>query len=77
MKYNTDGDNMKGYRTFLVSGLMAIFGVLAIADWNAIIDNPQAGVVALGSAIIMAILRVFTTTPPGVSSSAAPELPKE
>jgi len=64
---------MKGYRTFIVSGLMAIFGVLAIADWNAIIDNPQAGVVALGSAIIMAILRVFTTTPPGVSVEPAPK----
>lgn len=64
---------MKGYRTFVVSGLMAIFGVLAIADWNAIIDNPQAGIVALGSAIIMAILRVFTTTPPGVSAEPAPK----
>jgi hypothetical protein len=63
---------MKGYRTFIVSALMAIFGVLAIADWNAIIDNPQAGVVALFSAVIMAVLRVFTTTPPGVS-----EVPKE
>jgi hypothetical protein len=58
---------MKGYRTFIVSALMAVFGVLAIADWNAIIDNPQAGVVALVSAVIMAVLRVFTTTPPGVS----------
>lgn len=63
---------MKGYRTFIVSALMAIFGVLAIADWNAIIDNPHAGVVALFSAVIMAVLRVFTTTPPGVS-----EAPKE
>lgn len=64
---------LKGYRTFVVSALMAIFGVLAIADWNAIIDNPQAGVVALFSAMVMAILRVFTTTPPGVSG----ETPKE
>lgn len=59
---------MKGYRTFIVSAIMAIFGVLAIADWNAIIDNPQAGVVALLSAVVMAILRVFTTTPPGVAA---------
>ena len=58
---------LKGYRTFIASTLMAIFGVLAIADWNAFLDNPQAGIVAIGSAILMAILRVFTTTPPGVS----------
>lgn len=64
---------MKGYRTFIVSALMAVFGVLAIADWNAIIDNPQAGVVALFSAAVMAVLRVFTTTPPGVSGEESKE----
>lgn len=58
-----------GYRTYIVALLMAVFGVLALADWNAIIDNPQAGVVSIVAAVIMAALRSITTTPPGVSSS--------
>lgn len=57
---------MKGYRTYIVSALMAIFGVLALADWNAVIDNPQAGIVAICSAILMAVFRSVTTTPPGI-----------
>lgn len=57
---------MKGYRTYIVSALVAIFGVLAIFDWNAVIDNPQAGFVALGSALLMALLRTITSTPPGI-----------
>lgn len=64
---------LKGYRTFIASALMAIFGVLAIADWNAFLDNPQSGIMAVGSAILMAILRVFTTTPPGVSGKDSPK----
>jgi len=59
---------LQGYRTFIVSALMAVFGALALVDWNAFIDNPQAGIVAIFSAIIMAILRAFTTTPPRVQS---------
>lgn len=61
---------MKGYRTYVVSALMALFGVLAMTDWNAFLSDPKAGAVALGSAIIMAVLRSITTTPPGVSSSS-------
>ena len=56
---------MKGYRTYLVSTLVAIFGVLEMTNWNAILDNPKAGMVALGSAVLMAVLRTMTTTPPG------------
>ena len=56
---------MKGYRTYLVSALVAVFGVLEMTNWNAILDNPQAGMVALGSAVLMAVLRTLTTTPPG------------
>lgn len=52
---------------------MAVFGVLAMADWNFIIDNPQAGVVALGSALLMAVLRSITATPPGVSKPKVEE----
>lgn len=55
---------MKGYRTYLVSALVAMFGVLEMTNWNAILDNPQAGMVALGSAVLMAVLRTMTNTPP-------------
>lgn len=60
---------MKGYRTYVVSALMALFGVLAMTDWNVFLSDPKAGAVALGSAVIMAVLRSITTTPPGVSST--------
>lgn len=56
---------MKGYRTYIISALVAVFGILEMADWNAILDNPQAGMVALGSAVLMAVLRTITSTPPG------------
>jgi hypothetical protein len=58
----------KGYRTYLVSIIVAVFGTLEMANWSEILDNPQAGMVAVASAIVMAVLRTVTTTPPGVSS---------
>lgn len=53
-----------GYRTYIAAALMAIFGVLSTVDWNAVMQNP-AGLVAVGSAVLMAILRSITSTPPG------------
>lgn len=61
---------MIGYRTYIVSALIAIFGTLEAVDWNSFLDNPTAGLVAIGAAIIMAIMRSISTTPPG------PLLPK-
>ena len=57
---------LMGYRTYIVSFLIAMFGILEMTDWNAMFDNPGAGMVALLSAIIMAGLRTITTTPPAV-----------
>jgi len=57
-----------GYRTYLVAVLMAVFGALAVADWNAILSNPESGWVALASAVVMAAMRAITSTPPGSSS---------
>ena len=57
---------LQGYRTYIVSFLMALFGVLALVDWNAFIDNPQAGIVAIISGAVMAFFRSITTTPPGI-----------
>lgn len=56
---------MTGYRTYLAAALVAIFGALASTDWIAFLDDPKAGAVAVGSAILMALMRAFTTTPPG------------
>lgn len=56
---------MTGYRTYLAAALVAIFGALATTDWIAFLDDPKAGAVALGSAVLMAVMRAFTTTPAG------------
>lgn len=56
---------MQGYRTYLASALLALFGVLATTDWVSFLNDPKAGLVALGSAALMAVLRSVTTTSPG------------
>jgi hypothetical protein len=55
---------LQGYRTYLAAALLATFGVLASVDWVGFLNDPKAGGVAIGSAILMAVLRTFTTTPP-------------
>ena len=62
--------NLVGFRTYIVAALIAVFGALAALDWNVILDNPQAGVVAVISAILMAIMRSATKTPPGAPPTA-------
>ena len=56
---------MIGYRTYLAAALVAAFGALASTDWMSFMNNPKAGAVAVGSAIVMAIMRSITSTPPG------------
>ncbi len=58
----------KGYRTYVASGLLALFGVLASTDWISFLNDPKAGAVALGSAVLFAVLRSVTTTAPGAAS---------
>lgn len=55
---------MQGYRTYLVSALVAVFGVLEMTNWNAFLDSPKAGAVALALAVLMAIMRSITSTAP-------------
>lgn len=55
---------MVGYRTFIAALLMAVFGALAILDWNAILSDPKAGWTLVASALVMAVMRALTTTPP-------------
>lgn len=56
---------MQGYRTYIAALLVAIFGVLAATDWIAVLDDPKAGAVAVGAALLMAVMRTITTTAPG------------
>jgi 20S proteasome alpha/beta subunit len=56
---------MQGYRTYIAAGLVATFGVLASTDWIGFMNDPKAGAVAIGSALLMAVMRSITTTPPG------------
>ncbi len=62
--------SLVGYRTYLVSILVSVFGVLEATDWASFLDNPGAGWVALFAGLVMAAMRAITTTPPG------PILPK-
>ena len=63
----TNGDNnMAGYKTYVAAALVAMFGILAQTDWVAFLSNPTAGLVALGSAILFAVLRAVTHTPAAV-----------
>lgn len=56
---------MKGYRTYLAAGLVAVFGVLASTDWVGFFGDPKAGAVAIGSGVLMAVMRAITSTPSG------------
>ena len=58
---------MTGYRTYLAAALVAAFGALAMTDWTSALANPKAGFVAIVGAVIMAVMRSVTSTPPGVA----------
>jgi hypothetical protein len=58
---------MTGYRTYIAAALVALFGVLAQTDWVSFLANPKAGAVAIGAALLMAVMRSITSTPPTVS----------
>ena len=50
-----------GYKTYLAAVLLAVFGVLAQADWNQLLNHPNsASWVAIGSAVLMAVMRAIT-----------------
>lgn len=59
---------MKGYRTYVAAGLVALFGALAATDWISFLDDPKAGVTALASAALFAVMRSITSTAPGNAS---------
>lgn len=57
---------MTGYKTYIAAVLVAVFGVLAQTDWISFLNNPTAGLVAIGSAILFAIMRAITSGPPAI-----------
>lgn len=59
---------MQGYRTYLAAGLVALGGIIAQTDWISVMANPKAGLVALGTALLMAIMRSITSTPPATGA---------
>jgi len=56
---------MKGYRTYIAAALVSLGGIIAQTDWIAFMAKPKAGLVALGSGMLMAVMRSVTTTAPG------------
>jgi len=59
---------MQGYRTYVASALVAVFGALASTDWVSFLSDPKAGATALAAAALMAAMRSLTSTPPGKSA---------
>lgn len=59
---------MQGYRTYIAAGLVALFGALAQTDWIGFLANPKAGLVAIGTGLLMAVMRSITTTPPAAGA---------
>jgi len=55
---------LTGYRTYIVSILTAIFGVLATTDWVKFLDDPKAGWSIVAMSVVMAVMRSITSTPP-------------
>ena len=52
---------LDGYKTYTAAALLAIFGVLAQVDWIKFLDHPDSGAwVAIGSALLMAVMRAIT-----------------
>jgi len=59
---------MTGYRTYIAAALVGLGGIVAQTDWISFMANPKAGAVAIGSAILMMIMRTITSTPPASKS---------
>jgi hypothetical protein len=63
---------VKGWRTVMLSLLLAVVGVLQTADWATIVPPRQVGPVMLVIAIVVAVLRVLTDTPLGTKAGKGP-----
>jgi hypothetical protein len=57
---------MTGWKTYFAAIMLALGGVIAQTDWISFFANPKAGAVAIGSALLMAVMRKLTNGPPAV-----------
>lgn len=57
---------MEGYKTYIAAVLVTVFGVLAQTNWIEFLANPTAGIVAIGTAILFAVMRAISTGPAAV-----------
>jgi hypothetical protein len=67
---NKDNE-MKGYRTLLAALLTIFFGVLANMDWLSFLNDWKQGSVAILAGVLMALMRILTTTPVGYNQHPA------
>lgn len=52
---------LDGYKTYIAAALLAAFGVLAQVDWINLLNHPDAAAwTAMGSAVLMAVMRAIT-----------------
>jgi hypothetical protein len=52
---------LNGYKTYLAASILAALGVLAQVDWVKFLDHPDSAAwVAIGSAVLMAVMRAIT-----------------
>lgn len=54
---------LKGFKTFIVALLLAIFGALESFDFTQFLNEEVSGYVVLGVSVIMMVLRAITGTP--------------
>jgi hypothetical protein len=62
---------LKGWKTMIVSSVLAIVGVLQTADWATIVSPQHVGPTILVIAIVVAVLRSVTSTPVGRGGDSA------
>jgi lysozyme len=63
---------VKGWKTMIVSSVLAVVGVLQTADWATIVSPTDVGPTILGIAIVVAVLRSVTDTPVGRRGDTPP-----
>jgi hypothetical protein len=56
---------LKGWRTIIVSILIAVVGVLQATDWATIVRPEHVGPTMLAISVLVAVLRAVTDTPVG------------
>lgn len=55
---------LKGWKTLALAAGVAVVGALQQLDWITLVTTENAGWVATGLGVAMAVLRLFTDTPP-------------